>query len=188
MTRWDDDASHRYVARFRQLAADGVDLAGEARFVDAVVSRGSRILDAGCGSGRVGGELFDRGHSVVGIDADSVLIDAAEADHPGPRWIVGDLSVLALDETFDAAVVAGNVMLFVAPGTEGAVLARIAAHIRPDGVVIVGFGTARGYDLTDFDRHADLAGLVLEHRFATWELRPWHEDASFVVSVFRRPS
>ena len=34
---------------------------------------------------------------------------------------------------------------------------------------------------------ADLAGLVLEHRFATWELRPWRTDASFAVTIFRRP-
>jgi hypothetical protein len=29
---------------------------------------------------------------------------------------------------------------------------------------------------------------VLEHRFATWDLRPWRDDSDFGVSVYRRVS
>ncbi|MFI7491769.1 class I SAM-dependent methyltransferase [Micromonospora echinaurantiaca] len=196
-TRWATDTgpehSQWYIDRFRRLAAEGADLAGEARFMDTVAAPGSRILDAGCGTGRVGAALAARGHSVVGVDADPALVEAARADHPGPRWLVADLAELDLaaagePEPFDAAVVAGNVMAFVAPGTEPAVLARIAAHLRPDGVMVVGFGTDRGYPLTEFDAHAVAAGLRLEHRFATWDLRPWRDDADFAVSVLRRPA
>ena len=176
-----------YVERFRAMAASGADLAGEARLVDALVEPASRILDAGCGPGRVGAALFARGHTVVGVDVDPELIAAAQADHPGPRWVVEDLSGFALDEQpFDAAVVAGNVLAFVAVGTEAAVLSQIAAHVRTDGVVAVGFGTDRGYALADFDTHCAIAGLRLEHRFATWGLRPWREDADFAVTVLRK--
>jgi SAM-dependent methyltransferase len=175
-----------YVERFRTMAAEGADLAGEARLVDALVAPSSRILDAGCGPGRVGAALFARGHQVVGEDVDPELIAAAEADHPGPRWVVDDLSRFTLNEQpFDAAVVAGNVMAFVAVGTEQAVVSRIAAHVRADGVVVVGFGTDRGYALDDFDAHCAAAGLTLEHRFATWDLRPWRDDADFAVTVLR---
>ena len=62
----------------------GQDLAGEARLVDAMVDRGARILDAGCGPGRVGAELHARGHRVVGVDVDPMLIDAARTRPPGP--------------------------------------------------------------------------------------------------------
>ncbi|GAA4576220.1 class I SAM-dependent methyltransferase [Micromonospora coerulea] len=196
-TRWVTETkpghSQWYIDRFRQLAAEGADLAGEARLLDALVPPGARILDAGCGTGRVGAALAARGHRVVGVDADPALVEAAGADHPGPRWLVGDLAELDLaaqgeSEPFDAAVVAGNVMAFVAPGTERAVLTRVAAHVHPDGVVVVGFGTDRGYPLTDFDADAVAAGLRLEHRFATWDLRPWRADADFAVSVLRRPT
>ncbi|MFI5487899.1 class I SAM-dependent methyltransferase [Micromonospora echinaurantiaca] len=196
-TRWATDTgpehSQWYIDRFRRLAAEGADLAGEARFMDAMVAPGSRILDAGCGTGRVGAALAARGHTVVGVDADPALVEAARADHPGPRWLVADLAELDLaaagePEPFDAAVVAGNVMAFVAPGTEPVVLARIAAHLRPDSAVVVGFGTDRGYPLTEFDAHAVAAGLRLEHRFATWDLRPWRDGADFAVSVLRRPA
>jgi 2-polyprenyl-3-methyl-5-hydroxy-6-metoxy-1,4-benzoquinol methylase len=196
-TRWvtdhDDNHSQWYIDRFRTLASDGVDLVGEARLIDAMLARGARVLDAGCGPGRVGAELSARGHTVIGVDADPALIAAAVADHPGPSWLVADLSELDLaalghPEPFDAIVMAGNVLLFVAPGTEPAIMRRLAHHVRPDGVVVVGFGLDRGYALSDFDIHCAGAGLILEHRFATWDLRPWTEDAAFAVTVLRRPA
>ncbi|TDC38964.1 class I SAM-dependent methyltransferase [Micromonospora sp. 15K316] len=196
-TRWETDTgpehSQWYIDRFRRLAAEGADLTGEARLVDALVTPGSRILDAGSGTGRVGAALAARGHTVVGVDADPALVEAARADHPGPRWLVGDLAELDLPahgeaEPFDAAVLVGNVLTFVAPGTEQEVLRRVAGHLRPDGVLAVGFGTGRGYPLPDFDADAVAAGLRLEHRFATFDLRPWRDDADFAVTLLRRPA
>ncbi len=174
------------------MAAEGADLAGEARLLDAMLARRSRVLDAGCGPGRVGAELAARGHDVVGVDADRQLIEAARADHPGPVWLVADLADLDLVAAgqpgpFDAAVVAGNVMPYLAPGTEQAVLTNLAGNLREDAFLVVGFGTDRGYSLADFDTHASGAGLVLEHRFATWDLRPWRDDAPFAVTVLRVP-
>jgi SAM-dependent methyltransferase len=196
-TRWvtDTKAGHSewYVERFRRMAADGEDLGGEARLVDAMTAPGSRVLDAGCGPGRVGAVLHARGHQVVGVDADPVLIAAAEEDHPGPRWLVADLTELDLPaqgepEPFDAVVLAGNVLAFVAEGTEPLVLQRLGAHLRPDGFLVVGLGTDRGYPVDRLDADAAAAGLVREHRFATWDLRPWRDEADFAVSVFRRPA
>lgn len=195
-TRWVTQTptghSQWYVERMRRLAAEGADLAGEARLLDAMVAPGSRILDAGCGTGRVGAAVAARGHTVVGVDADAELIAAARSDHPGPTWLVADLAELdlaaaGLPHRFDAAVVAGNVMVFLAPGSERAVLARIAAHLRPDGIALVGFATDRDYPLAHFDADLVAVGFQLEHRFATWDLRPWRPDADFAVSVLRLP-
>ena len=190
MTETQPGHSEWYIERFRTMAADGADLGGEARLVDAMVPPRSRVLDAGCGPGRVGAVLHERGHTVVGVDADPALIEAAAADHPGPRWLVADLAELDLPslgepEPFAAAVVAGNVMIFLAPDSETDVLRRVAAHVIPDGFVVIGFRPSEALTLDRFDRCVTDAGLRIEHRFATWDVRAWHADADFAVTVVR---
>jgi len=183
--------SQWYIDRFRTMAANGDDLAGEARLVDAMVPRGSRILDAGCGPGRLGGYLHGVGHVVVGVDLDPALIAAAEEDHPGPTWLVGDLSTLDLpsqgvDEGFDVIVCAGNVMTFLDPATRRPVLERFAAHLRDGGRAVVGFGAGRDYPFEEFHADVAAAGLAVEVRLSTWDLRPFDERSDFLVAVLGR--
>ena len=177
-----------YVERFRTMAAEGVDLHGEARLIDAMVGRGARILDAGCGPGRVGGHLADLGHDVVGVDLDPVLIAAAEHDHPGPKWLVADLSeldlaALGVEAEFDVAVCAGNVMGFLDPVTRRRVLERLAPTISATGRLVTGFGSGGDYPFDEFFADVEAAGLTVELRVSTWDLRPFTPESDFLVAV-----
>lgn len=176
-----------YIERFRSMAAEGRDLHGEARLIDAMVERGARILDAGCGPGRVGGHLAELGHHVVGVDIDPALIAAAEHDHPGPRWLVGDLAELDLgSDRFDAIVCAGNVVTFLDPATRHIVLERLGAHLADGGRLVVGFGGGRDYGFDEFDADVATAGLVAELRLSSWDLRPFTPASEFLVAVLGR--
>ena len=190
VTADDPGHSHAYVQRFRRLAEQGQDLVGEARMIDAMLQRESRVLDAGCGFGRIGGWLAGVGHEVVGVDLDPVLIAAAQEDHPGPHWIVGDLAELDLpslgiSEPFDAIVCAGNVMAFLEPSSRVDVLRRFRAHLHPEGRVAVGYGAGRGYPFDDFLDDATTAGLAADLLLSSWHLHPFVADSGFLVAVLR---
>ena len=184
------DHSQWYIDRFRRLAEAGEDLAGEARFVDAMLARGSRVLDAGCGTGRVGAILAAAGHDVVGVDLDPVLIAAAEADHSGGCWLVGDLADLDLPARgigapFDAVVCAGNVMTFVAPSTRVDILRRMRSHLRDSGRIVIGFGADRGYPFDDFLADAAAAELAPDLLLSTWDMHPFTRHADYLVAILR---
>lgn len=188
IVREDPTHSHRYVERFRTMEAEGRDLAGEARFVDALAPRAARVLDAGCGPGRVGAFLHALGHTVVGVDVDPVLIVAANADHPGPTWIVGDLAELSLApdvarDGFDVIISAGNVVTFLAPSTRRAVLTNLRRSLRPEGRVVIGFGAGRDYHFDDFFEDVNAVGLTVDVRLSSWDGRPYDATSEFLVAI-----
>jgi len=178
MTRWSGDA---YQRRFDELAATGVDVHGEATFV----MRGSAVsvLDAGCGTGRVAIELARRGVEVVGVDVDRSMLVTARANGPGVEWHEHDLTTLDLGRAFDVVLLAGNVPLFAAPGTQCALVAGCARHVAPDGCLIAGFQLGRDYALDAYDADCRAAGLALTERFSTWAADPWLPDDEYAVSV-----
>ncbi|MFV0405615.1 MAG: class I SAM-dependent methyltransferase [Propioniciclava sp.] len=192
-SRWADlvaanpEHSQWYIERFRQLAASGADLVGEARLIDAMAERGATILDAGCGPGRHAGYLHRAGHTVVGIDLDPALIAAAEAEEPGPTYATGDLTTVALPaagpQAFDLILCAGNVITFLHPATRTPVLQQFRRWLAPGGRAIIGFGLGRGYDLDDFRADTDNAGLQRTSEYSSWSLLPFTPDSSFLVTV-----
>lgn len=188
-TRWSSEASGRaatYDDRWTELASQGVNVHGEADFVASLGGRS--VLDAGCGTGRVALELARRGFEVVGVDVDATMLERARAkDTIGVSWVEADLSTLALGRQFDVVVMAGNVMIYVAPGSEADVVAAMARHLTPGGALVVGFQLQAGrFDLASYDRFAADAGLAPVERWATWDRVPY-TGGDYAVSVHRRP-
>ena len=178
--------SEAYEAHFEAQAAAGRDVHGEAAFIEQVGARS--VLDAGCGTGRVARELARRGLDVVGVDVDPAMLAVARRKAPGLDWRLGDLATIDLGRTFEAIVMAGNVMLFLAPGTERAVVANLARHLAPAGLLVAGFQLMfRHLTLAQYDGLAAAAGLELVERWATWDRRVWRPGGDYAVSVHRRP-
>ena len=178
-TRGDD-----YDRRFVDRAAAGADVHGEASFVESLGVRS--VLDAGCGTGRVAIELARRGVDVAGIDLDTEMLAVARRKAPELEWHQGDLATVSVPRLFDAAVMAGNVMIFVEPGTEEAVVRNLARHLRPGGLLVAGFQLMPGRLALDrYDAMAAAAGLELAERWSTWERDPWAPGGDYAVSVHR---
>jgi len=180
---WDGDD---YQRRFDALASSGADVHGEATFVRAFSP--ATVLDAGCGTGRVAIELARHGIDVAGADLDASMLATARQRAPELTWVEADLAQLDLGRTFDLVVMAGNVPLFTAPGTEAALVAGVARHVRPGGLLVAGFSIDRGYSHVDYDAHTAAVGLVLVERHATWDRQPFVEGGDYAVSVHRLSS
>lgn len=175
-----------YDERWTRMAQEGHDVHGEAGFVSALGPMS--VLDAGCGTGRVALELARRGIEVVGVDIDPSMLAVARQKAPRLTWVPADLTTVDLGRSFDVVVAAGNVMIFLAPGTEGRVVANLARHLRPGGALVAGFqlGSPAGtLDLATYDDHCHRAGLDLDGRFATWQRAPFR-GGDYAVSVHRR--
>ncbi len=187
-----------YAARFRQLAAGGADLHGEARYLDALakehVAAPARVLDAGCGTGRVAVELARRGHLVTGLDVDPSMVAEArrDADQAGVdvRLEVGDLldvgALVGDAGPFDLVAMPGNVMVYLAPGTEADVVAALAGQLAPGGLLVAGFAADRHVDPDAYDRWCADAGLAPVVRHSTWDGAPYQAGGPYVVTVHRR--
>lgn len=202
MTRWTDMTSAPrgadYASRFAELEAKGTEVHGEARLCASLVAAGARVLDAGCGTGRVAQWLHRNGFECVGVDVDEAMLAEARRAAPEIRWIQADLATLDLAEhglagAFDLVVCAGNVIPLVAAGTEATVVATLANALRPGGLLVTGFGLDAAHlplneptvTLADYDAWCADAGVSLRDRFATWDGDPY-DDGGYAVSVHRR--
>ena len=179
-----------YDARWASLEASGQNIHGEADLVSALLAsedagqQSQQVLDAGCGTGRVAIELNRRGVDVVGVDLDASMLAEAKRKSPDMVWLHADLSSVNLSQQFDMIVMAGNVMIFLVPGTEALVLANLASHLKTTGMLLAGFQLGK-LDLATYDHHAKSAGLVLCDRWATWQQEPYR-GGNYAVSLHRR--
>jgi SAM-dependent methyltransferase len=134
--------------------------------------------------------LAELGYDVAGVDISPTMLAEAHRTAPDLTWIEADLASLDLGRTFDIVVAAGNVIPLVASGTEAAVVAALARHVGPDGVLVAGFGLDVAHlpldhvsiDLATYDDLCARSGLRLIERFGTWDGEPFTE-AGYAVSV-----
>lgn len=196
-----------YDAPYLERARQGEDVHGEATLVDKLLRemrdervtrhpvdrpKAANILDAGCGTGRTAIELAQRGYAVVGVDLDAVMLRQAKHKAPSLRWLEADLATVTLARQFDAIVMAGNVMIYVTPGTERAVLENMTRHLKPGGILISGFElTPYPWSQLTIERYDELLttlGMQSLARWSTWSQAQWRVADAYAVSVHRKLS
>lgn len=196
-TRWalaGPEAAQGFGRKFAELVATGQDVDGEARLADTLLPRGGRVLDVGAGMGRVTAALTARGHRVVGLEPDGALVEQALATYDGIELLHGDVLELGegllAGQVFDLVVVVGNVMVFLAEGTERQALSLLRSRLAPGGRVLVGFHLvggpehARTYTPEEFVADVEASGLRVDARFGSYELHPPSEEyAVWVLSA-----
>lgn len=174
----------QYERTYELRAAAGEDVHGEANFVARFSP--TSVLDAGCGTGRVGRELYRRGVDVVGVDLDAEMLETARARCPSVEWIEGDISAISLGRTFDIVLMAGNVINFVIPERRQPALENLVQHVRPAGLLINGHSIRPdGCPPAKFEEWAKALDLELVERWSTWDRDSFTEDSDYGLTVHR---
>lgn len=167
----------QYDARWETMAARGDNVHGEADAVTRLVAshfagRPCRILDAGCGTGRLAVELERRGHTVTAIDLDPDMVDKARLKSASITWMVGDLASVDIVERFDIVVMIGNILNFCEPGSQSAIVQNLVRHLDADGLLVCGWSQEKrsdSYHASDFVTDAAAAGADVVDQWKNWD-------------------
>lgn len=125
---WDDWAAtyEKTAGRFTRI--------NDLLILSAVSPRGKRILDVGCGTGRLSRLLGDQAREVVGIDTSPRMIEQARRSQPPTvRFEVRSLFDLQPSERFDAVV-----SCYVLHHVDGRrALAALCRAVAPGGRLVI---------------------------------------------------
>jgi len=128
-----------------------------ARFTNAV-SRPARILDFGCGQGRLCAELLELGFTnVVGVDSSEEMIRAARARCPDSAFVVNDGGQLPFEnDSFDAALLFAVLTCIPDDAAQKNLLGEFKRVLRPGGLLLI----------SDYPLQADARNLERYAKFA----------------------
>lgn len=129
--QWDPDTydgSHSFVSEY------GKDL---LEWLDAKPDE--RILDVGCGTGRLTAEIAGSGAEVIGIDQSEAMIEQAQSSHSNCSFVRADATEFDPDESFDA-VFSNAALHWISE--QDTVLESIRNALRPGGRFVAELGGA----------------------------------------------
>lgn len=98
-----------------------------------------RVLELGCGAGRLTGYLAEIAGATHGIDISPAMIDYCRRTYPNATFSVGDIRDVARLGTgsFDAVVAADNVLDVLGDTDRGLVLDGIHEVLSPEGLLVL---------------------------------------------------
>lgn len=105
---------------------------------------GDRVLDAGCGTGRMLGPLQELGLRAVGIDLSPAMLAEARSAMPGAELHVADLAELPFDDASSDGVVAWYSLIHHDVSSLHDALAELARVTRDDGRLLTAFHAGTG--------------------------------------------
>lgn len=99
-----------------------------------------RILDLGCGAGRVALDLARRGHRLTGLDHDPALLAALRESDPAIATVHADAGEFELAERFELILAPMQTLqLLTDPPSRRSCLASVRRHLRPQGLFAAAF-------------------------------------------------
>ncbi|HVP62369.1 MAG TPA: class I SAM-dependent methyltransferase [Myxococcaceae bacterium] len=138
---WEQFFDENYLLLWAALSTPG-DEEAAALWRILGLAEGCRLLDAGCGYGRVSLSLARLGARVLAVDQSAALLAEAERRRsdldPGRlRFLRQDLRAPLAESGFDAALSLFSSLGYGTEADDAAILTTLAAAVRPGGRVVV---------------------------------------------------
>ncbi len=124
-----------HVARYANRTLKPAEIVLLARYHRAF---SGRVLEAGCGAGRILGYLVALGGEVHGVDTSDGMLDYCRHAYPEAHLALGDLRNLpaTVEGPFDAIVAADNLFDVIDPEQRRPAIGDIRTLLAPDGVLV----------------------------------------------------
>jgi SAM-dependent methyltransferase len=112
-----------------------IPLGNEVDVVQGAVRAGARILELGCGVGRMTGPLVQRGFEVTAVDESPEMLERVATI--GVRTVHSPIELLDLDERFDVVLLASFLVHAADPSVQRGLLSTCRKHVADDGCVLI---------------------------------------------------
>ncbi len=113
---------------YRRLSAHG-----EPELVHTALPAGAEILELGCGTGRLTQALLALGHPVTAVDQSPEML----AEVTGATRVLANIETLRLERRFACVLLASHLVNTSDERQRGAFVRTCAAHVEPDGAVVI---------------------------------------------------
>eukprot|EP00850_Spirogloea_muscicola_P002189 SM000008S22278 [mRNA] locus=s8:874179:875940:+ [translate_table: standard] len=163
---WDADTYRHNCAFVAEGGLPVLALLNPRRAPRSAFYPGERILDLGCGDGKLTAQLVQAGCSVVGVDASESMVHCARMDGLDARLMDGH--ELGFTEEFDA--VFSNAALHWMTEDPDKVLAGVRRSLKPGGRFVGEFGGFGNVAATT----AGLLAVLKERGINGAERIPWY--------------
>ena len=186
-----DTVAGDYAAHLPDTRAEAaLDLAMVDTFAAAVTSGGDgRVLDAGCGAGRMSRYLAEHGCRVQGVDLSPGMVAMGRRDHEDLTFTVASLTDLPYRDDQFAGVMLWYSIIHTPPAGQPRIFAETSRVLRPGGHVLVGFQAGHGTrDVSAAYRRFGHQVELARHLYTAEEVASWMEAAGLreVCRLVRR--
>ena len=108
-------------------------------------SPGRKVIDAGCGAGRMSRHLGDSGLVVTGVDLSPGMVQAARRLHPDLTFDVGELADLPAEDGAADGILAWYSIIHSSPAALPAIAREFWRTLRRGGLALIGFQAGSGH-------------------------------------------
>ncbi|KRE81895.1 class I SAM-dependent DNA methyltransferase [Arthrobacter sp. Soil763] len=105
---------------------------------------GRRVIDAGCGTGRMSAHLTAAGLDVTGVDLSPGMVRAARRMHPRLSFTVGELASLPASDGSADGILAWYSIIHSSPAELPGISREFRRALHPGGLALIAFQAGSG--------------------------------------------